>query len=233
MIAAASRVVRLDFGYFVRPPEETGTGSPRVEPVLGYAVLHPRGVLLFDTGMGEHPDVDAHYRPHRIPLRVALSAVGLGVEDVTLVVNCHLHFDHCGGNPTLPGRPVFVQQRELTAARGDDYTLPELIDAEGVTYEEITGEADPLPGVLILPTPGHTDGHQSVVVNMLDGTVIVLAGQGHDTASAYGADVLSVRADRDGHPQPLPPALAWVARLRDLDPARVYFAHDHAVWMPS
>ncbi|GAC1444524.1 MAG: hypothetical protein NVS3B26_06190 [Mycobacteriales bacterium] len=56
MKTASSRIIRLDYGYFVRPAEETGTGSARVEPVLGYAVLHPRGVLLFDTGMGEHPE---------------------------------------------------------------------------------------------------------------------------------------------------------------------------------
>ena len=51
-------VRRVDFGYFVRPAEETGTGSPRVEPCLGYLVDHPDGLLLVDTGMGSHPDVD-------------------------------------------------------------------------------------------------------------------------------------------------------------------------------
>ena len=233
MKTAASRIVRLDYGYFVRPSKETGTGSLRVEPVLGYAVVHPRGVLLFDTGMGEHPDVDSHYRPRRVSLAAAFASAGLARSDVKLIVNCHLHFDHCGGNPLLPGRPIIVQQRELAAARGDDYTLPESIGAPGLAYDEITGEAEPLPGVLILPTPGHTDGHQSLVVRQPNGTVVVLAGQSHDTASAYSADVLAVRAAEDGHAQPLPLAPDWVARLRDLDPARVYFAHDHAVWVPS
>lgn len=227
------RIVRLDYGYFVRPAEETGTGSARVEAVLGYAVLHPRGVLLLDTGMGAHPDVDSHYRPRRFPLLAALGAVGLGADDVRLVVNCHLHFDHCGGNPLLSGRPIVVQRRELEAARGDDYTLPELIDAPGLQYDEVTGEAEVLPGVLVLPTPGHTDGHQSVVVRQPDGSVVVLAGQSHDTATAYSADVLATRAAQDGHEQPLPTPPAWVSRLCDLDPVRVFFAHDHAIWVPS
>ena len=48
-------VRRVDFGYFIRPAEETGTGVPRVEPCLGYAVGHPEGMILFDTGMGSHP----------------------------------------------------------------------------------------------------------------------------------------------------------------------------------
>lgn len=96
-------VRRLDFGYFVRPGEETGTGGPRVEPCLGYAVEHPGGLLVLDTGMGAHPEVDAHYRPRRRPLAAALADVGYRPEDVALVVNCHLHFDHCGGNPSCPG----------------------------------------------------------------------------------------------------------------------------------
>ena len=103
-------VLRVDFGYFVRPAEETGTGSPRVEPCLGYLVDHPDGLLLVDSGMGSHPDVDAHYRPRRRSLSAALDRVGVGSQDIALVVNCHLHFDHCGGNPELAGRPVFTQQ---------------------------------------------------------------------------------------------------------------------------
>jgi N-acyl homoserine lactone hydrolase len=217
-------VRRVDFGYFVRPVEETGTGSPRVEPCLGYLIEHPDGLLLVDTGMGSHPEVDAHYRPRRVPLPAAL---GAAFDDVRYVVNCHLHFDHCGGNPLLPGRPVFTQRVELNAARStEDYTMPELIDAPGITYTELDGETEVLPGVLIVPTPGHTDGHQSVVVRRKDGTVVV-AGQSHDNATAYSADVLAHRAGIEEISVP-----PWIERLQRLDPARVVFAHDHAVWTP-
>ncbi len=222
---------RVDFGYFVRPAAETGTGAPRVEPCLGYLIEHPDALLLVDTGMGSHPDVDAHYRPRRHPLGSALAGAGVRQEDVELVVNCHLHFDHCGGNPELPGRAIFTQRVELESARSTaDYTLPELVDAPGLRYEELDGEAEVLPGVLVVPTPGHTAGHQSLVVRRGDGTVVV-AGQSHDTATAYSVDALAWRARREGHaPPPLPPA--WINRLQQLDPARVVFAHDHAVWEP-
>jgi len=223
-------VRRVDFGYFVRPAEETGTGTSRVEPCLGYLVEHPDGLLLMDTGMGAHAEVDAHYRPRRRSLRTALADVGVRVEDVTLVVNCHLHFDHCGGNPQLPGRAIFTQRVELAAARGSDYTLPELVDAPGLRYEQLDGEAEVLPGVLLIPTPGHTAGHQSLVVRRADGTVVV-AGQSHDTATGYSADALAWRAAHDRH-EPLPLIPAWLDRLQRLDPARVVFAHDHAVWEP-
>ncbi|MGI8578842.1 MAG: MBL fold metallo-hydrolase [Nocardioidaceae bacterium] len=223
-------VRRLDFGYFVRPAEETGTGSPRVEACLGYLVEHPDGVLLFDTGMGARPDVDAHYRPRRIELNAALTAIGFRLDQVSQVTNCHLHFDHCGGNPLIGDRPVFVQAVELsTAMATPDYTLPLLI--EGRHYAELAGETEVLAGVFLIPTPGHTDGHQSLVVRRSDGNLIV-AGQSHDTATAYSADVLSWRGHRDQHAQPLPLPPQWIARLQDFDPRAVFFAHDHAVWTP-
>jgi N-acyl homoserine lactone hydrolase len=225
-------VRRVDLGYFVRPAEETGTGSSRVEPCLGYLIDHPGGLLLLDTGMGRHPEVDAHYQPRRRALPVALAAVGARTEDVRLVTNCHLHFDHCGGNPELAGRPIFTQRTELETARtAADYTLPELVDAAGLRYEVLDGEAEVLPGVTVLPTPGHTAGHQSVIVRRRDGAVVI-AGQSHDTATGYGADVLAWRAGGDGHSRGLPPFPDWIERLQRLDPARVVFAHDHAVWEP-
>jgi N-acyl homoserine lactone hydrolase len=225
-------VRRVDFGYFVRPGEETSTGADRVEPVLGYLVQHPRGTLLVDTGMGGDPGVDARYRPRRTALSAALAQAGAAPDGIDVVVNCHLHFDHCGNNPAFPSRPIFVQSAELAATRDPDYTLPELIDAPGLVYEEVSGEAEVWDGVLIVPTPGHTDGHQSVVVRRGDGTVIVIAGQSHDTASAYSSDALALRAADEEHPAPLPVPPAWIRRLHELDPARVCFAHDHAVWMP-
>jgi N-acyl homoserine lactone hydrolase len=217
-------VHRVDFGFFVRPGSETGTGTPHAEPCLGYLIDHPDGLLLIDTGLGEDDWVDGHYQPRRVPLG---RAVGVDLADIRYVVNCHLHFDHCGGNPQLPGRPVFTQRAELAAARQtEDYTLPELIDAPGITYTELDGEAEILPGVHVIPTPGHTEGHQSVVVRRRDGTVVV-AGQSHDNATAYGRDALAHRAGLTEIAVP-----AWIDRLRQFDPARVVFAHDNAEWTP-
>ncbi|WP_282693588.1 MBL fold metallo-hydrolase [Streptomyces sp. CC208A] len=197
-------VTRLDLGYFVRPAEEYGGPHARVEPALAYLVRHPGGTLLFDTGMGEgSPETDAHYRIVRRPLTVPPA-------DVDLLVNCHLHFDHIGGNQRFPGTPALVQHAELATARAGGYTIDSLLP--GVRWTEIDGEHEVAPGVRIVPTPGHVDGHQSLVLDHGD-RLTVLAGQAYDTAGDFGT--------------PYRPWLGRLAELADGRPVRFLFAHDH------
>jgi N-acyl homoserine lactone hydrolase len=200
--------------------------------VFGYLARTPAGLLLLDTGLGEaDEETDAWYRPRRVHVAEALRSVGVALDDVALVVNCHLHFDHIGGNPAFAGLPIHCQRRELDAARAGDYTVPELVDFDGARYELLDGEAEIAPGVHVIPTPGHVDGHQSVVVECEDGS-LVLAGQAHDTASGWSADALAAVAPALGHEPPLPTPSPWMARLLEFDPRRVVFAHDSAVWVP-
>jgi N-acyl homoserine lactone hydrolase len=124
-----------------------------------------------------------------------------------------------------------VQSTELTSARQLEYTVAELVDFPGALYEEVQGEIELVPGVWIVPTPGHTAGHQSLVVRCGDGTVI-LAGQAHDTASAYAAELCAAEAEREGTREGLPSIRAWIERLQDFDPRRIVFAHDSSVVEP-
>ncbi|EPH44428.1 N-acyl homoserine lactonase family protein [Streptomyces aurantiacus] len=234
MATTTTAIRRLDLGYFVRPAAEANGTEPRVEPALAHLVRHEQGLLLFDTGIG-HADAEteAHYRPRRRALPDALAAAGVTLDDISLVVNCHLHFDHCGGNPLLPGRPVLVQEAELATARAGGYTVDALVDFPGVSYEELAGEAEVWPGVWVVPTPGHTRGHQSLVVRLGDGTTAVLAGQAYDSASAFGHAQLARQAALDGAGPPLPRHRPWLDRLAEFDPRRVFFAHDCSVWEPA
>ena len=65
-----------------------------------------------------------------------------------------------------------------------DYTLPELVDADGLRYEVLDGAAEILAGVHVIPTPGHTAGHQSVIVRRRDGTVVIAGQQQRTTRPA-------------------------------------------------
>ena len=72
--------------------------------------------------------------------------------------------------------PIHVRARELADARSlDDYTIREWVDFDGATYVEHEGEVELLPGIRLLPAPGHTDGHQVVIVET-DGGTNVLGG---------------------------------------------------------
>ena len=228
VLASKDDVRRVDLGFFVRPATETGSGAVRVEPVLGYLVAHPDVTIMFDTGMGAvDPETEAHYQPFRRGLPEALAAIGSHLDDLDLVANCHLHFDHCGANQQV-ARPVVVQAIELATARTTDYTMPGLVDFPGVSYREIDGEAELAAGVMVVPTPGHTPGHQSLVVRCGDGTVVV-AGQATDVAFEYGSHHLAWQASQQlGHEVASYPD--WTERLERFDPARVVFAHDMAVW---
>jgi N-acyl homoserine lactone hydrolase len=100
-------------------------------PVYVHVIDHPDARVLVDTGMTElHPavaDLDPRLRP--------LSKQDFDLAGIDIVINTHLHFDHCGGNHLFAGRPIYVQRRELDDARSeDDYTIREWVEAPGVRY---------------------------------------------------------------------------------------------------
>ncbi len=139
-------------------------------PGFSDTIEHSDGLVLVDTGMIDTTPVieDDGEEWHPNPLPDEL------VSRVAVVVNTHLHFDHCGGNRLFPSIPIHVQRRELADARTeDDYTVREWVDFPGATYVEHHGEAEILPGVRLLPALGHTAGHQIVVVETDEGPVVL------------------------------------------------------------
>ncbi|MDQ4044841.1 MAG: MBL fold metallo-hydrolase [Chloroflexota bacterium] len=225
-------VQRLNLGYVLKPAELTDDGHPQVVPVLAYHIAHPDGGILVDAGVAPlGSELEARFRPHRIPLPEALDAAGRALSDVRVVVPCHLHFDHVGDMSQLVGRPVVVQRIEHEAAKEPGYTVDGLAEDETIAWELIDGEEELMEGVRILPTPGHTAGHQSLVIRAEEGS-LVLAGQALDTASEWSAAYLnyvvsSQGEDGDGLELPYP---SWMPKLQEFRPSVVLFAHDLPMW---
>jgi glyoxylase-like metal-dependent hydrolase (beta-lactamase superfamily II) len=200
-----------------------------VLPVQGFLVNHPHGLLLFDTGLGaEHAEFDRLLNPVRRPLEEALAAVNVRLTEVQAVINCHLHYDHAGGNPFFPQTPIFVQAREYEAGRELAYVIPDRVDFAGGDLRLLQGEAQIAPGIRAVPTPGHTPGHQSLVIEEQGGPVI-LAGQAAYTVAEF--------VDPEREPaRGLKTAYSGEEFLKSLDylralgPQRVYFSHDKCVW---
>lgn len=218
---------RLDLGYFTAPADHRLPGQKIA--VCGYLIDHPGGLVLFDSGLGEGPpEIETFYRPVRHSLARALRNLGIETGEVRFVVNCHLHFDHCGENKLFPDTPILAQAKEYEAARASDYTLPALVDFPRATFELLDGEADVLPGVRIVPTPGHVPGHQSLVVEAAEGRVVI-AGQAFDSASEYAVAQYAWRLEATGAERQVSYP-DWIRRIQEFDPWRVLFAHDFAIW---
>jgi len=180
-------------------------------PVYVHAIDHPDARVLVDTGLTElHPlaaDMDPVLHP--------LTDQGFDLSSIDIVVNTHLHFDHCGGNHLFAGKPIYVQRRELDDARSqDDYTIPEWVDPAGVEYVAIDGEFELLPGIRLVPAPGHTRGTQIVVVET-ESRPIAIVG---DAAVWFGE---LDEPQTDGQ-----------LLIRALNPQAVWLAHAHEAWRP-
>jgi glyoxylase-like metal-dependent hydrolase (beta-lactamase superfamily II) len=239
------RVLAFTCGWLTGPAGlflEGESGVLRV-PVPAFLIEHPRGRVLFDTGM--HPDVqrDPAARLGRLAGVFAaefrtgeeiggrLAGANLDVGRVTHVVLSHLHFDHAGGLATVPNARVVVQRREWAA--GWDADLAGGLAFDRADYDHghdvclVDGEHDLFGDgrIVCLPTYGHTPGHQSLRVR-LDGGDVVLT-----------ADACYLRRTLDH--EHLPPGAfdrdamrAAIRRLRALEAggARVIVGHDAAAW---
>ena len=200
--------------------------------IRAFVIRHPDGVILFDTGIRNgHPLIDNLYnRPEITPIIVALNAAGVDERDVTAIVNSHLHFDHCGQNHALPSIPVYVQAAELDAAQEPNYTVAEWAHIDRDRRRVIDGDHDIAPGIQILATPGHTPGHQSLLVESASGPQLV-AGQCCYTCAEFDAG--TVAADNLHDETYRNAATETIARLRSLDISAAYFSHDRTIHRPS
>jgi N-acyl homoserine lactone hydrolase len=226
---ASLDVVALPLGNFRFGPDDPWPGQTCV--VVGYAVRHAGGVFLFDTGFARlEPELDTFYEKYRVEVRPvveALAGAGIDREEVSAIANCHLHLDHSGQNPLFPHVPIYVQPSELAIANEPDYTVRSILEFDGASYLQVEGDHEPVPGIRIFATPGHSPGHQSLVVETPDGPLL-LAGQ----AVYSRGEWIGLAGARDGsiNAPDRPAYVRSVERLRALRPKAVLFGHDTAAW---
>ena len=192
-------------------------------PVHAWVIRHPDGVVLVDTGIGfGNPAIDEWYNPKVTSLADALGAIGLATSDIAAVAVSHLHFDHCGQQAVLAA-PVYVQAAEYEAAQTPLYTVPDWAAIPKDRLRLVNGDEEIAEGVRLLSTPGHTPGHQSVVIESADERVVFAA------QCAYRAEEL-----RSGQPAASnlydetweDAARDSLRRLRALAPFTAHFSHD-------
>lgn len=212
-------------------------------PVSCALLRHPQGNVLFDTGC--HPQVidDAQGRWGSMAkamtpifqrdegLLVQLSKLGLGPDDVDVVVNSHLHSDHCGCNEFFKRATFYCHAKELVAAQGPD--------AQGMGYlpvdwqhpmpvRTVDGEYDLLGDgrMTLVPLPGHTPGSMGLIAVLERSGTFLLAAD----AAALGENLERETVPRNTWDAEL--ALGSLQEIRRFQRtgARVIFGHDAQQW---
>jgi glyoxylase-like metal-dependent hydrolase (beta-lactamase superfamily II) len=192
-------------------------------PVHGFVVIHPGGAALVDTGVGGPEQVLTDWRVVNRSAADALAELDMSPADIELVINTHLHFDHCGQNAVFAHAPHYVQRAEVDRAQRESRWLYDWFGFMNARWELLDGDTEVLPGLRVITTPGHTAGHQCVVVSTAGGQSDLLIGDAAYTPRQYRSP--DGRNLPDGQASDV---AAWrdsLRRIQSLEPARVHFCH--------
>lgn len=203
-------------------------------PIWSYLIETTDGPILIDTGMpdglavdqlGPEPGPEAGQIIPRMTKRDAIVSVlaraGYSPEQMVCVISSHWHFDHAGGNAHFQTPPIYVQRAEYDAAMTSDDYPPEC-RVSGLNYRFVEGDYQLAPGIDLLYTPGHSNGHQSILLNTAESGRILLTVDAAYTRENFVDGVPF--AGVDGRQM-----AKSIERLKDVVKAerpRVFFGHD-------
>ncbi|MGH9340344.1 MAG: MBL fold metallo-hydrolase [Acidobacteriota bacterium] len=180
-------VPKMLWGRKVRPDEKN-----RIRLATNCLLIQAPGKnVLIDTGCGtkySEKELQVYNIEHPPDLLKELDQFGVKPEQVDIVINTHYHFDHCGGNtilegdsvvPAFPNATYIVRREEYQAASNpNERTVATYFQHNWRVLEErrmlriIDEDQKVIPGVTLVHTPGHTEGHQSVKIDSGDGKIL-------------------------------------------------------------
>jgi 4-pyridoxolactonase len=213
--------------------------GPQVRiPVYSVLVEQDDGLVLFDTGI----DLDHMNRvlPFELPeqteeqtIPAQLEQCGFSLEDVTVLVNSHLHIDHVGGNQLFKSTNVrnLIHEQELAQARNHEpfeffgYS-DKSWDYAGANIETFSGEQELAEGVTVVETPGHTVGHCSFLLEGAERSMLLAMDV------AYTAAAMEKGVQPGFHHTPVDGvrSIAKVKQLAADRGAEIFYSHDMDAW---
>ena len=232
----AVQLARSAFAPWLEAPER----DVFVEcPVWSALVRTPEGLILFDTGLHpvhvDRPEATFGANPAmRITMTAEdaivsrLAALGVRPDDVTVVVNSHLHFDHAGNNRAFPNATFIVQAEQLAFAKGKPNFPGVYWDDPALRYLPASGRMRVVAGVEVVPTPGHAPGHQSLVVDLAETGRVVLCGD-----AAYTRSNLERGETTAPDQAAAKESLALIRSLVQEDLDRAFPSHDATQFRPG
>jgi 4-pyridoxolactonase len=237
----ATQVRLLDSGTLVIDQSHItwniGCGTPVRFPVYSVLIEHADGLFMFDSGYDL--DLVNQMLPFELPEQSAeqtvpaqLERCGLKPDDVSVLINSHLHFDHCGGNKHLVGATTYLHRDELRQAR-----TPEPFERLGYAdrgydhpaakFELLEGDVRLADGIHLFHTPGHTVGHYSLLVELEGSHPLLFMADVSYTVAAFANDQ---QAGFHNNPVDGVRSIRRVKRLAKEWGAEVIFTHDMEVF---
>jgi N-acyl homoserine lactone hydrolase len=216
-------------------------------PVSMWVIDHPKGLVVFDTGNNvaiSDGGCKQHWAPGNCDglkpsqkrddvIDRQLQKLGYSADKVKAVVTSHAHLDHIGNIKMFPKAVHVIQKKELYQAwwpekfqrAGGVFVMGDFDGpARDFTYLELDGDYDLFGdgSVMVLSTPGHTLGHQSMKVKLASGQTILMS-----------QDAIWMQENLDGYPAGLnysvkdyTNSVNRLKMMRDLENADLFFAHD-------
>ncbi len=154
-------------------------GIKKEGPVVAWLLTNGERKILVDTGIFGPTDasdrIGAFSRTPEQRMEVQLNRFSTSPKEIDLVINTHLHSDHCGGNGYFPGARFLLQKREMEYAKHPlPATGPEYdVEIKESSFELLDGDAEIAPGIRTILTPGHTLGSQAVLVDTASGLYVI------------------------------------------------------------
>jgi N-acyl homoserine lactone hydrolase len=214
----------LDKGFLVYGKYHGTVYEAALKPLL---IISDKENILVDTGIGELPEqYRRFYSIRQSPehaLKVQLQGFHLKPEDITIVVNTHLHFDHCGNNKLFKHAKFYVQTDELQYAHAPDRFqrnsyIREFFD-DDLDYVTVKGDHKITENISLITTTGHSPGHQSVVIRNDDGTYVYCGDAAPLKENLTALNIPGVLYHADD-------ALRSIEKLKEFKNAVFIFSHD-------
>lgn len=167
---------------------QVNPGEKQRRPILAYLILGGAQPILVDTGGSDEAWANKYHHGLQVPAECSLvnqlAAFNLKPTDIPIVVNTHLHWDHCFQNGLFTNATIYVQKKELQAAVTPiptqygyyETNIPGVQPGWMSTFGQmrvIDGEYDLTKGIRLIPLPGHTPGLQGVLVETAAGRYLI------------------------------------------------------------
>ncbi|OPX39749.1 MAG: hypothetical protein B1H11_02230 [Desulfobacteraceae bacterium 4484_190.1] len=245
MVAGKVHILRGGFIDIDRSIFLTGTdiGKKIKAPVCSFVIMHEEGPILVDAGLNPDGLTDPEHawgprarliKPELTEaddVRNRLKELGLDVSDIKMVILTHLHWDHTGGLRFFTHCPVIVQKAEYRFAFNPDSFVSSQYMRNHfdfpLNYQLIEGDRMIVPGISVIRTPGHTPGHQSILIKPNKGNSYILSG---DAMCLKDNLTLKIPSSNNWNNRQAMESIYRIGHLSELLKTEIISSHDMSTW---